>query len=135
MSEEDVLRLLLALIVPLTGVLTFFLNRKHKNSVETRDSTASAMSAVTESAHVMVDLMAEAMKPLKERLDDQQTSIDHLEFKTKALDKVVYSLAQYAKKLRKQIVDLGHEPISFPQDLEHLLEHEPEPLPKEHLNE
>lgn len=122
--EEIALRILAIIFVPATAILTVLLNRKHQTKTEDRDSTASAMVAVTDSAKVVVDLMTDAMAPMKERVEQQQALLekqqDQIEAQGKHLaqvDTIVLALVGYSRDLRGQIIDLGHEPVPFPPEL------------------
>ena len=120
--------------VPLSGFAVVLVNRRHRNKIEERDSTVAAAGAVADSAHDIVDVMTTMLAPLKAQIEAQQVQLDEqasalheqsillkkMNARTKEMTSVIRHLVSYARKLRGQLITLGHDPERFPEELEHL---------------
>lgn len=137
--SKELLTLMIGALVPLSGFIAWFFDRRHKKPNSVQESNAAAMTAVTEASHTVVDMVNDLMAPLQDRLDHQELQIHdndaHIrkienesatqQYHIKRLEARMDIVVNYAKSLRSQLVKSGIKPLPFPIELEELYKESP----------
>jgi hypothetical protein len=121
-----------ATVGPLLGAVTWFVARRHREQSEDSDSMSRAVTAVTDANVALTAAASSLLGPLQARISDLEEANATLlaAFETAMTEQEGFrnEMAQvqskmrvvvdYVHTLRHQIVQLGAEPVDFPDDLD-----------------
>lgn len=134
---------LAAVVGPAIGFITWLLTRRHRETIEDTASMTEAMGAITDAniniaavvqslitplqtevtrlaaneAKLQINLQSQVELTEKIKLD-HQAQLDLMKAEQADLQIRFTSIIRYVNILRRQLVDVGHEPAPIPEDLD-----------------
>jgi hypothetical protein len=117
---------------PLIAFGTWLLARRHTEEIEDSDAMSRAVTAVTDANIALTTAAASILGPLQARISDLEEANKHLSdrlslallehdrFRNEMTEVRgrVQVMFGYVQALRSQIVELGGQPVDFPEELD-----------------
>lgn len=135
MNESNIPILITAfatIAAPLFLFVQWLLNRKHVIEQEDTSSMAEAVTAITDANVNIAAIVQTLIKPMQEEVKRQaaeegrlrselnmvRAAQEAMQTEQEELQRRFTSIIRYVNILRRQILDLDHEPAPLPEDLD-----------------
>ena len=123
--STEVLQAVIGVGGPAVALLTYLLGRRHRQSVEKKDSMSTAIEAVTDANMNITAIVQSLMAPMQEELKrvseveiELRAELSEVNHRVTDLDARFAAAISYIRNLSRMVRDLGQTPPAAPPELD-----------------